>query len=261
MKALAGTTWGQDNETLIITYKSIGRSVLSYGSPIWSPLISETNWSKLQRVQNSALKISTGTYHNASWQHVHRETKVLPLREHEKMVAEQYLAACYLPDHPGGKHLDRPPPPPRRNLKKTLLEYKKDVEPLYANLYTEENYKFIKKEIHTDTVESTISAYPDNKVLGRTPPPLSKEETKLPRKARATLSQLRSGYSKMLNSYNNTLDETIPDECPLCSQSPHNTAHLFTCPANPTNLNIESLWTQPLAAATFLNLDMEHEPG
>ena len=80
------------------------------------PLISDSNWSKLQRVQNSALKVANGTYHNTSWEHVHRESQVLPLREHEQMVTEQYLAACYLPGHPGSKHLDRPPPPPGRNL-------------------------------------------------------------------------------------------------------------------------------------------------
>ena len=141
-----------------------------------------------------------------------------------------------------------------------MLEYKKNVAPLFANSFTDENYKFIKKEIHTRSVENTITAYPHNKVLGRTPPPLVKEEIDLPRKTRATLSQLRSGYSKVLNSYNNVLDETVPNECPLCLQTPHNTAHLFCCPANPTNLTVESLWNEPKKAATFLNLDMEHEP-
>ena len=108
--------------------------------------------------------------------------------------------------------------------------------------------------------DDTIRAYPHNKVLGRTPPPLVKEEIDLSRKTRATLSQLRSGYSKVLNSYNNVLDETVPDECPLCLQTPHNTAHLFSFPANPTNLTVESLWNEPKKTATFLNLDMEHEP-
>ena len=119
LKALAGTDWGQDKQTLIIMYKSIVRSVLEYGSPIWSPAISETSWTKLQRVQNSALKVATGTYHNTQEEHIHRETKVLPLRDHGRMITEQYLATCHLPGHPGRKHLDRPPP--RRPLKHTTL--------------------------------------------------------------------------------------------------------------------------------------------
>ena len=51
---------GQDQETLVSTYKSIGRSVLEYGAPIWSPIISNNSWNKLQVVQNQALRIATG---------------------------------------------------------------------------------------------------------------------------------------------------------------------------------------------------------
>ena len=56
LKALAGTDWGQDKETLLITYKATCKSVLEYGSPVWSPNISDTSWSRLQTVQNSALR-------------------------------------------------------------------------------------------------------------------------------------------------------------------------------------------------------------
>ena len=34
LKALAGTTWGMDKETIITTYKAIGRSLLNYAAPI-----------------------------------------------------------------------------------------------------------------------------------------------------------------------------------------------------------------------------------
>ena len=44
MKSLAGSDWGQDQETLVLVYKSVGRSLLEYGNPIWSPQISDTNW-------------------------------------------------------------------------------------------------------------------------------------------------------------------------------------------------------------------------
>ena len=32
------------------------------------------------------------------------------------------------------------------------------------------------------------------------------------------------------------------------------TDHLFSCPSNPTDLDVKSLWTDPRTAATFLGL-------
>ena len=259
LKALAGTDWGQDKQTLVNTYKSIIRPVLEYGSPIWSPIISDSNWGKLQRVQNSALKICTGSYHGAGYQHVHRETKVLPLREHGKMLTQQYLAATFLPGHPGREHLDRPPPP--RSRKPTMQTYKKDVEPCFTTPADDMAYKSAIKTIHTTAVDETLRSYPNNRVLGRNPPPLNeKEESDLNRKARSALSQLRSGFCKILNNYNNRCDNNVPDICPKCSQSPHDTNHLFNCPQDPTILTVESLWLKPKMAAEFLKLEQEQEP-
>ena len=170
LNVMAGTDWGQDKQTLIITYKTIVRSVLEYGSPIWSPAINETSWTKLQRVKNSALKVATGTYHNTQEEHIHRETKVLALRDHGRMITERYLAACHLPGHPGRKHLDRPPP--HRPLKLTTLSYKEDVSPVFNSFDESNDYKLAKKAIHTRFVEKAINNYKPNLVLGRAPPPV-----------------------------------------------------------------------------------------
>ena len=37
LKALAGSTWGQEKETILITCKSICRSTLEYAAPVWAP--------------------------------------------------------------------------------------------------------------------------------------------------------------------------------------------------------------------------------
>ena len=55
LKALAGSTWGCDKETLLTTYQAIGRSIISYCCPVWTPSHMDTNWSRLQWAQNSAL--------------------------------------------------------------------------------------------------------------------------------------------------------------------------------------------------------------
>ena len=36
LKALAGTSWGQQKETLLMTYKAVGRSIINYAAPVWS---------------------------------------------------------------------------------------------------------------------------------------------------------------------------------------------------------------------------------
>ena len=60
LNVLAGSTWGCDKETLLTTYQAIGRTILSYCSPDWTPSPMDTNSSRLQRAHNSALRIATG---------------------------------------------------------------------------------------------------------------------------------------------------------------------------------------------------------
>ena len=62
LKYLAGSSWGKDKETLIITYKAIGRSIANYAAPIWSP----------QRTQNSALRTITGCHVMSNQDHLHK---------------------------------------------------------------------------------------------------------------------------------------------------------------------------------------------
>ena len=128
--------WGQDKETIIITYKSIVRSVLEYATQVWSPTLSDSNWEKLQVIQKKALRIATGCHQKSSPEHLHQECKMLP-------VTKQYLAACHLPGHPGRKHLGRPPA--RRDLKgrKTLLEHKDALSPMIATPFNEEEYRTV----------------------------------------------------------------------------------------------------------------------
>ena len=120
---------------------------------------------------------------------------------------------------------------------------------------TVSNYKSILKNIRTDSVRDSNNNLEVNKVLNEAPPAVDKMEKKLPRRSRSLLTQLRSGYSSMLNSYLSVVDETIEDKCPKCFQISHTTEHLFNCPADPTDLTMKSLWTDPLAAAQFLGLD------
>lgn len=73
MKALAGTNWGKEKETMLTAYKAINRPVVNYAAPIWSPHIRETKWKKLQVWQNAALRTSIGCHLMSSIDHLYSD--------------------------------------------------------------------------------------------------------------------------------------------------------------------------------------------
>ena len=78
LKALAGTNWGQQKETLQITYKALGRSLANYAAPVWSTNASDSNIGKIQRAQNEAFRIITGL---PTIDHLHSETEMLQVED------------------------------------------------------------------------------------------------------------------------------------------------------------------------------------
>ena len=50
--------------------------ILEYASTIWSSITPTTNITKLQSIQNTALRISTGCTLNTNIQHLHHETNI-----------------------------------------------------------------------------------------------------------------------------------------------------------------------------------------
>jgi hypothetical protein len=186
--------------------------------------------------------------------HLHTESKVMPVKDHCQMLSRQYLLATQQDTHPNTIDLNQDPP--TRLMKKTITsEHGNYVNNLIHNDNLDNTqYKILLKTIHTESVSATITAQENNPTLGRPPPEIDKAEKDLPRKTRSTLSQLRSGYSSMLNSYLARIRDDVQDICPDCNISPHTTLHLFDCPSKPTNLTVTDLWTKPKEAARFLGL-------
>ena len=91
LKALAGTNWGQQKDTLLMTYKALGRSIANYAALVWSINASETNIGKIQRAYNEALRIITGSHKMSSIDHIHSETKMLQVEDHLNLLSAQYL--------------------------------------------------------------------------------------------------------------------------------------------------------------------------
>ena len=100
LKALTSTKWGKQKETIVATYKAITRPILEYASTIWSPIASTTGITKLQTIQNMALRIATGCTSDTNIQHLHNETNILPLSAHLKLHSSQLRQKSQHPTHP-----------------------------------------------------------------------------------------------------------------------------------------------------------------
>ena len=90
-KALAGTNWGEQKETLLLTYKALGRSIANYAAHVWSTNASDTSLEKIQRTQNEALRLITGSHKISSIDHIHSETKMLLVKDHLNLPTAPYL--------------------------------------------------------------------------------------------------------------------------------------------------------------------------
>ena len=159
LKALTGSTKGCNKEIMLTTYQAIGRSILRYCCPVWTPSHKDTNWSRLQRAQNSALRITTGCLKMADVSELHQEAREQPVRQHNELISQQFAIACHLPQHPCHQLCHRPPddrPERQRSLngrcKPNIQQYLAE-EPL-----SNTSYKSAISSIHHDAVRTAIES-------------------------------------------------------------------------------------------------------
>ena len=191
LKALSATKWGKQKETLTATYKAITLPVIEYASTIWSPIISDVNLNKLQIIQNDALRTITGCTSDTNTQHLHVETKILPLRNHIRLHASQMRQKSQLPTHP--LHDLNNPDKNLRQKKETIFDdwsgktIRIDPKP---DTPTPDSISQSLKTIHTMAVSECISEYKPNPILLSSPPDIDRSEEFLSRGTRRILAQL-----------------------------------------------------------------------
>ena len=254
MRALADTKFGHDKEVLLSTYKTYIRSVIDYGAPIVYPNYSATSITKLQRIQNKALRLALGCHTASSVDHLHHEASELPVKDHLHLLSAQFLARALQPEHPSHPFVTRQDG--RRANKHTLKS--KTIETVRPFLDADGKiapgtYRSTINDIHTNAVTSAINNQAPNRVLGTRPPQISKQERRLPRVTRSVLSQLRSGFCSKLRDFQFRLGSTTSSACPECHLDEHTVAHLFDCPRHPTPLSPIDLWASPSDVAAFLS--------
>ena len=112
-----------------MTYKAVGRSIINYAAPVWSPNLHDTNYRKIQYTQNEALRIATGCHKMSIIDHLHTEEEMLKVKEHSELLAAQYLARCLEPENVCHPITTRATP--ERQMKETLYtRHRNTVEPM-----------------------------------------------------------------------------------------------------------------------------------
>ena len=99
LKALAGSSWGPEKETLLLTCNALGKSIASYAAPVWSTNASDSIYKKIQTAQNAALRTATGTHKMASIDHLHQESLTLKVKDQSDILSAQYIVNCLEEDH------------------------------------------------------------------------------------------------------------------------------------------------------------------
>ena len=192
LRTLSGTSWSQHKETIINTYKAISRSVINYAAPVWTPILKPSHFSRLQRAQNAALRTATGCHRMTSFDHLHQETKALPVKIHNRLLCNQYFASCLSAAHPC-HYLTVYRQPPRLMKNNIHTFSHRRIYQVRNALPIDATSKYLTKALHTAAVKEALNSYEVNRVLQRHHPAIAKEEQTLGRKARCRLSQFRSG--------------------------------------------------------------------
>ena len=148
LKALAGSSWGQEQETLLLTYNALGKSIASYAAPVCSTNKTDSSYRKIQTAQNESLRTATGAHKMASIDHLHQVSLTLKVKDH----------VCH------GITTQEPRPRP---MKETL--HSRHHSTVLPRLGASRKESF--RNLHTHAVDSDNKLLGNNRVLRERPPP------------------------------------------------------------------------------------------
>ena len=175
----------------------------------------------------------------SSIDHLHSKTKMLQVEDHLNLLSAQYLIQ-FLDTENVCHHITKMVLPPREMNETIFTRHNQTVLPLLAN-----NRKDTLQALYTSFVNTAIDNMKNNRVLKNRPQPINDEETLLSRQ-RTTISQLRSGHCKLLNSYKKRLKQSDSSSCPDCGMDPQDLPHQFECTAHPNDLSPVNFGTSQL---------------
>ena len=171
---------------------------------------------------------------------------MLRVEEHLNLLSVLYPIPCLEPDS-ACKNITRVDTPPKMKKQTLYTEQQRTIWPLLSDT----KQKSL-QAAYTEFVRNSLIQVGPNRVLGYRPSPIN-EEAILPRHQRTVLSQLRSGHCQLINDYEKRTKRAESSSCNECDAALQDVAHLFACPAHPTNLTPSSLWSRPTEAIQELS--------
>uniref|UniRef100_A0A1I8IKN2 G_PROTEIN_RECEP_F1_2 domain-containing protein n=1 Tax=Macrostomum lignano TaxID=282301 RepID=A0A1I8IKN2_9PLAT len=179
------------------------RSLLDYAAPVWGPIISNSSWTRLQSVQNAAIRGITGCTALTSEADLHSEVQLLTVRQHNRLLSLQFKLRARRPELPC-HHLSGLPPP-RRLMKASIFtaeHFNADWTPVPApDVLDAAAWDRARRAQHTQAVQAMLDSLPQNRVIQTQRPAIHRSETCLPRRMRCILAQLRSGFCPLLQDF------------------------------------------------------------
>ena len=115
-----------------MTYKALGRLIVNNAAPVWSTNARESNIGQIQRIQNEALMIITGSHKISSIDHLHSDSEMLQVKDHMNLLSAQYLAQCLDTDNVF-HHITTMDHPPREMKDTIFTRHNQTVLSLLAN--------------------------------------------------------------------------------------------------------------------------------
>ena len=80
LRCISASSWGPSMESLSLLYKAFPRPLLTYASPGWFPFLSDTNFTKLERLHRTASRAITGCLSSSPISLLLSKASLLPLR-------------------------------------------------------------------------------------------------------------------------------------------------------------------------------------
>ena len=106
LKTFASTNWGQQKETVLLTFKYLKRSISNYTAAVCSRSASSTNIDNIPYAHNEALRIITCSHKMSSVYHLNSETKMLYGEDQVNILCNilyhVWIQRVYAPDHHDG---------------------------------------------------------------------------------------------------------------------------------------------------------------